>query len=757
MLNRSVNELLGRDVKHGSDSILTTILNSTVVLLMLLAGPVSGQEGPCAGKVRNYPIEGVGEPSILAANGNRLVASDGQTVSSWDISDPESPEFLGRWTLWDETFLSLYPMVVDERGFAFVGYGDVWSLYRQFGVRVWDARGTGPPQPIAVMGNWVDFIVDEGLLIGLLGESLRIIDVSDPFNPRPVCQECAGLELGNGPPSAGDEYLRIAKVGHYAVVLDFDTVSVVDYSNPYEAAVIASVQTNGFFGLDTVLYGSERIAVMSSYTGPEVLIMDDPSNPTIHSVDIGIETSNWGGFDDDVLIQQAEYGSRVRRFDFSNPTEPVELESIGVEDWPDSGAIANEHLYVGTSSGIWVYDLTGVPAEVGAGLPDHFINRIGIDDGIGLATGGPTLYTFDLDHPDGPTELARLDLDWWPQFPVVDGPLGAAFSYGEGVVLIDLALPHEPNMLSILPTTGEFVTDLELAGGVLKIASRNDLDVGLVEVWDVSSPGSAHRTSTVEVDEPVWTLETVGTRVFLGLDESLAEVDLSDPLNPVVRSELALRDLHGKLTGIAAVEGRLLVSADYGIAEVDISTPGEPVQRELGYHEIYADWLTSYGDIVVGGQSGSFMWIMKLTEDDDRVQVLEVVAPMGWNWGGGIVDQELYLAKGDRLSTLDLSCTLPDADYSFYRMGTMVQFIDRTTYDDWGGDRSWRWTSSHDAQIHRPHWRSPLIDFGMPGNYDVTLEVTTEAGVSTVTKTIEVPLQPGLSGMTRQSGGRLGP
>lgn len=738
--------------------LLISISYQIIVILILSSVPVLGFDGPCAGKVRDFPIEGVGEPSNLAVNGNRLVASDGQTVSSWDISDPESLEFLGRWTLWDEAYLSLYPMVVDERGFAFVGYGDVWSPYRRFGLRAWDARGTEPPQPIAVLGGWIDFFVDDGLLVGLTGDSgLTIVDVSDPFNSRLVCQDCAGLDLGNGPASLGQEYLRIVQVGDHAVVLDFDTISVIDYSTPHEAVVLASIQTNGFFGLDTVLYGSEKIAVMKSFTGPEVLVMEDPSSPTIHSVDIDIEASDWGGFDHDVLIQQADYGYQAKRIDFSNPIEPVELESIDFEDRVDSGAIANEHLFAGTSLGIRVYDLNGELTEVGAGPPDSFINRIAIDQGIGLATGGQTLLTFDLAQSDVPTELARLELDWRPYHPVLDARLGAVFSYGEGVVLIDLTSPQEPRMLDALPVVGEIVTDLEIGDGLLNVSSRNDFDTGWVEVWDVSAPESAYRISTMEVDEPIWKLMTVGDRIFFGLDEKLAEVDISDPMNPVAQLPLELRNLSGGITGFAVVEDQLFVSAGYGIAVVDISMPGEPLQRETETVDAYAEWLVSDGDTVVAGQLGPFMWIMKPPTDDDRVPVLEVVAPIGWNWRGEIVDQQLYLAKGNRLSTLDLSCTLPEADYSFYRMGTVVQFIDRTTFGDWGGDRDWLWTTSHESLIHKSHWRSPRIDFKMPGVYDVTLEVTTEAGVSTVTKTIDVPRRRGLSPDLRPAGGRVAP
>jgi PKD repeat protein len=88
-------------------------------------------------------------------------------------------------------------------------------------------------------------------------------------------------------------------------------------------------------------------------------------------------------------------------------------------------------------------------------------------------------------------------------------------------------------------------------------------------------------------------------------------------------------------------------------------------------------------------------------------------------------------------------------------MGTRVRFFDRTTFDDRGDDRFWTWTTDHDPATFSS--RSPSIDFGEYGIYEVTMEVTTETGTSNVTKTIEVFEQPGLSGPTRQSGRRVAP
>jgi len=127
-------------------------LSGTLLILVLsVAGLLPAQGGPCAGKFQRTPIEGVGRPNVLAVNNHRLVSSDGWTVSNWGLCDPDTPEFLGRWTLWNEGDITLKPMAVDERGFVYAAYGYDNSLPYFFSTRIWDARGEGEPRPASVI------------------------------------------------------------------------------------------------------------------------------------------------------------------------------------------------------------------------------------------------------------------------------------------------------------------------------------------------------------------------------------------------------------------------------------------------------------------------------------------------------------------------------------------------------------------------------------------------------------------------------
>lgn len=706
-------------------------------------GPVVAQESPCAGKVEHFPIEGVGRPQVLAVNSHRMLSTDGPTFSNWGLCDPNTPQFLGRWTMWDERYISYIPIRLDDRGFAFAGYGNIGGGSESFSIRVWDARAAGPPRPISVLPyGWIDFFLDGDLLVGIdTNIQLTIIDVGDPFHPEVVCAGCGGIELGNGPPSLGGDYLRIEKTGDLAAVLDFDELKFVDYSNPLEPQV-SSIPLSQMYSLRSSLWANDHVAALASdaHFRFELVDVADPENPIVTTIPFDPNSTSWGDFHGDVLVLEENNGSQARRLDLSDPTAPVELSPIDFGLLADTGAIWNDRLYIGTPAGARIYDLTGTPTEVGQGPPDEYANELSVSGPTGLATGRQMLLTYDLASPGGPAEEARLHLDWWPQKPTVDGSLGAVSSYGVGAVLVDLSTLSSPQFIHTLPVEGAIVVELEIKGDLLAVASRNDDNAGWVELWRVSLTEPPEFLSRIGAGEVVWQIEMDADRIFLGLDDAVQEFDITDPAVPVAGTPLDLDYLRYRVSGMAVAGSELFVSDEYQVGILDVSVPGSPLQRDLVSGEFWGEWLASDGDVVVGGANGGSLWIIRSPTTGDVIPMMDLQAPSGWGHRGGFFDGAFYQARGHNLAILDLGCDLPEPDFTWYGMGTKVRFIDRTTYDDWGDDRSWTWTTDHDPDPRST--RSPLIDFEEFETFDVTMDATVENGIVSVTKTIVVFEQP---------------
>lgn len=723
-----------------------------LAVLVLLAGCWSAalaQVGPCAGAVEYTGIEGVGSAEVLAIDNHRMVTSDGATVSNWRLGDPSSPEFLGRWTLWDEKYWSVRRMEVDERGFAYLGFEVGVSYPPWYSVRIWDLREGREPRPVTVLpGSWTDFFVDRGLFVGIAAGvgDLVIIDVSDPTDPNVLCTNCGGISLDHGPPSYGHEHIRIENLAGRAVILDFSVLLVVEYTDPSSPVLLATLPlASPVVGVDTVLWANDALAVAGPTSLGEIAIADlhDPATPSLTSFDFDpIWDVEWGAFHGDTLIIRDPESPAALRLDLSNPSTPAELSPIVFSFWPGSSAVWNDRLYVEGEGVVHVYDLQGNPTQIGIGPRDRYADRIAVADGIGLAIGGRTLFTYDLIAPDAPLEMANLELDWSPRLPATDGLLGAVMRYGAGVVLVDLRSLSNPVILDTVPVWGTTVSAIEIGDGLLSVVSGNDSGTSWLELWEVGFSTAPVFLARLERDESVWRTERSGNRIFLGLEGAVVEVDITDPANPTAGSAVNLQNLAFPITGLAAAGNELFAVDGYRITVVDTSTPGSPVERDIVNDELAGVniWLASDGETVVAGDNGGPIHVIGSPDSGGLLPVIGVDPPRIWSHAGGVWDGRLYLAQQYKLTTMDLTCAPFEADFTWYSMGTQVRFIDRTAFYVWDINRQWQWTVGGDPEVYSS--RSPLIEFPDVGSYQVTVEVTSTTGSVTATKTVEVSPNP---------------
>ncbi|HSN53127.1 MAG TPA: hypothetical protein VLT32_00575, partial [Candidatus Sulfomarinibacteraceae bacterium] len=168
-----------------------------------------------------------------------------------------------------------------------------------------------------------------------------------------------------------------------------------------------------------------------------------------------------------------------------------------------------------------------------------------------------------------------------------------------------------------------------------------------------------------------------------------------------------------------------------------------------------ASWLASDGGQLVAGENGGYFNVIASPANDGTLPFAQVNAPPIWSLSSGIWGGKLFVASRFNLVTMDLSCAPIEADFTWYTMGTKVQFIDRTTFDSRKTDREWRWTIDGDPRVFTT--RSPLIELDDYGSYEVTVEVTTDTGAVSATKTVEVQRPPDVNPQRRQAGRRVRP
>lgn len=717
-------------------------------LILLAAGSV-WSEHPCGGAVNSVYIEGPYSVSALAVNNHRMVTADREfTLTSWDLRDPDSPAVGGRWTLWDEAYDSNNLVLLDRRGFAYEKRA--WQFYDEFTLRIWDLRDPSNPVPVAdAPGRWVDAFVDDRTIVGSF-YGLKIVDVSDPFHPVLVCDDCADLELPDLPPAVSGVYLKAAKAGRYAVLLEWNTVLVVDYSDPSTPVQIGSAITNHYYYGTSEIWADEGVAVLSDGSGAiEVVDLSDPTRPVVTDPGVGFYFPWWGLIHGRTLY--VEEGGLIRRLDLSDPSTPVELDPVESGYGSRHAAAWNDRLYVSSPyDGVRVLDIADDLAELGSSEPAQLIGSVAASGDGAIAVGSDTLRVFDLSDPMTPVERGKLVVDGWLSNADLDGSIGAAYVLDGSAALIDIGDLDRPGIISMIDYDLSYVYDLEIKAGRLYLAGTDEDFDGMVEVWDVSDPEVPTLLSTITHPGRIYEVEALGDRLFVGGAEEVVEIDLTNPSSPSVLSTLTAV----APTGLATVGDDLLFATGvyFGLAMIDISEPGVP--EILDFLEPYDGvpyWLESEGDRVVGS-SGTSVYLISPAPYAETIVLTELWSAQGIG-RGGVSGGVATFAGGNGLKTLDLGCRPPEPDFDWFQMGTQIQFIDRTT---WAGPvRDWVWVFSQEPYEAEP--RNPLVDFAVSQTIEVTLQVETESGTGTVSKTVEVEDPPGLSGPTRASGGRVRP
>jgi len=723
------------------------------LIILLVLGNTSGfsQVEPCAGKVRTTPIGGSYYATGIAVTGDLLVSVDWDSMTTWDLSDPDSPVVLGQWisSAENHAYGENELLELDPRGFAYVSN---WYTSR---IEVFDLRDPVQPTPVSrIEKGWNDFGLVGDTLVGV-GYELSILDVNDPFHPVAICDRC--LDVDDTGPHSYAGAVAMAMSGDLLVTAHFDLLRVIDISDPAHPVEVSTVELAPFHRLDIRLWAGPDRAVVWSSMGMHVIDLSDPEIPIAHVSDYDVYNPYWGEIHGRTLLID-EIGS----FGVVDLTDPAgEIVVDRVDAYARASEVDGDRLYLGTSSGIEVFDLTHSPIEqMGVGLK-HQTSNIVVDGDVAIVTGSKFARSVKLEEHTGPRVIDSLQFEGSTGRPSIDGSLVAVPLFPPAVGLFALGSENALEMIGEIPTDDCQMYRVDLDRGRLAIPLVCTDDSGILDVHDVSDPLVPARVFRYVSDEPILDAVFDGDRLFATRGGDLLEFDISDPDNvdpPVVLpiSEDARRIYslaHAGECLFVGTSGALYQAGDSFLTAIDITQPGVP--SVLATADVGPFWLAGSDGVAAGGE----YWDLYLTSCPSAGEELRVTtrsSTRSVTRGGSIQDGTLYLATPHSVDELELSCIQPEADFRWYPLGTSVQFEDQTTYDSYVGlERRWEWSFSNG--VTRTDRMAPLVDFGLPGVYTATLEVTTELGTSTVTKTIELPRQPGLSPGNRRSGDRVAP
>lgn len=506
--------------------------------------------------------------SILGA-GNRLYYTEGAALVIADISDPQVPIELGRWS-------------GENKGNLIHIHLDASLLYltrRYAGTEILDVSNPAEPTlvgniPILFVGGSatspLQTVTLDAYAFVLQGSLFRVVDVSDPSTP---------VNVTHFEPSANFMY-TVHLSGDYAYVGDNNGLRTIDISSPETPVVVSSLDIAPIFHIEqrgSLLYVAAwttvRVIDISTPTAPvEVAVFNPDPFFFVHTLslfDNYLYLSNGGSeellvadistatspveltripvppmenslFATDGALFAATRRNGLAMIDITNPAAPSLLDTIGQLPSAQSIARIGGHTFVASGEDLWLMQTQ--PAEVtGTKIwsSSHYIGDItGSNNRLYViksdnAGGSGFLEILDVTNPTNPVALGSVELTIQGADHVILSGEYAYISSWSGMSVVNVANPNSPVETHYI-LSGQSVGGLQIQGDYLYAAMTNSL-----RIYNVSNP--AQLTFIGEyAGTQIWDVDVAGDYAFVATFSSnpgLHIVDVSTPSSPsLIRS-----------------------------------------------------------------------------------------------------------------------------------------------------------------------------------------------------------------------------
>ncbi len=507
------------------------------VVLQTPGGSATNLNGFTYGAERGNGIELVtslgGRGYGVAVQGNYAYVGEGSSLLVVNISNPSTPALVGR--------LAMPGMVMDIALFgqyAYVANADA-------GVQVVDISNPAAPalkgfyttpgsaSGISILGGQAYVADGAGLqILGLAnptlpallsatnlqgdaaadvvvqattngvfaylsaGWELVIIEVSQPL--APVLRGHVGLESSSG---------SIAVSGRYAFAAFGNGIRVADVSNPDIPRDLGMKYTD----VGTVTAANNLLYAI----GPGGFQLFSFSGGTLSRVGANANIKS-SGKNMIVFGGRAYFAGGAEGFgvvDVSNSSSPSLLSAFsdsGLYGDYDCAAVSGNYLYVGSSSGLKVFDVS--------------------KPGQAIAVGQYSAVA---------TSLGQVLLKG-----------GVAYVHGRstaGITILNVSTPASPSLLTTIPYTTVSPSKIALSGNLLYIAGQSESSQPRFIAVDVSSPSSPSVRGSRDFTSFSGSANSVavnGTKAVVGIDPSggptqVKVLDISDLSNPTERGTLS--------------------------------------------------------------------------------------------------------------------------------------------------------------------------------------------------------------------------
>lgn len=502
----------------------------------------------------------------------------------------------------------------------------------------WDVGGFddgGQFNDVAISGHYA--FVTRSAFAELTGAStaggLRVLDISDPANPRLV----AAYETANdawGLALSGDRAYMVESKWDSDNGRPAATLHVLDVSDPTNLRHLGACDVVGEV---------RRVAVSSSHAYltafRDGLLIVDMSDPTAREpageylgATEGASTLSVTVAGNYAFVGYDNSGPNshldaLEVLDISNPTQPERVGSA-IPGIVTDVKVFGDHAYVSRSNGLTILDIRD-PAN-----PTHvaevLVNgRIHLQGNLLLSKSANTLLLTDVSDPKDPELLGAYDEAELPDGVAAVSGNHVFIAHSQVLRVIDVSTPNAPRGVG-RHRSDAFIMDLVVVGNHAYLAVDGGSSGGL-EVLDISEPASPPRISHADIGGAAQHLAVSGNRAYvsgsLSFQNTLHVIDIANPANPLRTGWSYTGTSWGSAVAVSGDTVYVAGRSD-GLRMIDVSNPTLPRQagRVSGIN-------TAFFVTVNEGRA----YVRSRDSDDwDTVEILDVSTPTNPVWLGRI-------------------------------------------------------------------------------------------------------------------------
>ncbi|MGD9732351.1 MAG: C13 family peptidase [Desulfamplus sp.] len=414
---------------------------------------------------------------------------------------------------------------------------------------------------------------------------LQVVDITQADNP--VIIGSVDTPDGQFNPLLPDGAMNITIVGNKAYLANGSSgLFIIDITNPYEPAILGSVDTPGRAWGVAVQDGIAYVADHDS--GLQIIDVTNPAQPFIIRAFNNLSGSNVCGI---AVANGKAYvgGGYLDVIDITNPTEPFIVGSVKTEGNITTSApygirVLNGKVYVADSSlvsgysGLSIIDVTN-PAQPficgNVDTPGRAQAVTVYDEKAYVVNGGSGLQVIDIKNPEQPVIIAGVSIPGSAySVAVVDQKAYVASGNG-GLQIVDVSNPVKPQIVGDKDTPG-YTERLFVSEGIAYLANG----VSGLQIIDIKDKKNPFILGTVDTDGYTTGVTVVNKKVYISDgDAGLKVIDISNPSIPII---LGTVDTLGFAFDVAVLDKKAYVvnggySGHKGLQVIDIADPAKPV------------------------------------------------------------------------------------------------------------------------------------------------------------------------------------